>query len=260
MADNESLRKIQAKMRMCGSQAALTETEAVTVMDWLSDTVRQNLERVYNVETLDATTLHGACNDATSLALHHTEALGLRFDIVKAADLFPDNTTPHFLGVVTLPVAGVDGEIEAREFLFDRTYGQFVRPKGGYRVPEAYEEYAYGYQQMMSNYAKTGRNMAATEEGTQLQQQLLDKGYLPLTPETALHYARSFSPQLTEAQEAAQIFDSRPHYTPQEAGLIAAEEYDRYGIRFGLAEKERSFVHAVSQRQQAGAGPTPPAG
>ena len=131
----------------------------------IPNAMAQTLESVQKYFSSTAPLQH--CAFGMSAAGFQLELVGLEPEYHQIADIARDSQARHGFNTVTLPVQ-VNGRTVPKRYLVDTTFSQFISCNPGH----------LGW----------GDHLRKTSQGAVLLQQLLDRGFVELTPENAQLY------------------------------------------------------------------------
>lgn len=162
---------------------SFSEQEAESLLDWTISHARKSLRNL-GIDVL-GTSLRGLCELGQALTLYPFQQKDFIISINQARLSFDYNKN-HYFGTVTIPVINNNQVIE-KVYLLDLTYLQFfstVRCNEG--MYDAYEENGFSKSSPDPGYFLT------SEEEKAFAKELVEKGYIELTDETAKMYAKGF--------------------------------------------------------------------
>lgn len=168
-----------------GCEDGLTEFEIKTLLDWIVENTRQNIEK-YTGQDITDDDLMGLCGFAqtsslTPLENHFKETYNSTLDFEYVIE-----DLKHSFGTITFPLKAKTGTIK-KQYLIDITYRQFFKrimcENPTYRLDGTFE--------MDPGYFMCNKNRK-TKESINLSKQLLKKGYIELTDENLKLYIDSF--------------------------------------------------------------------
>lgn len=195
----ESAKKLQGMSE--GSGEALTEEEAVCLLDWTVENTRRNLENGLCIN-LAKNSLNGFCDVAQISSLTPLEKLGVSVTKNSAQHTFLYPFT-HYFGTVTFPIEK-DGIVGPKSYLVDVTYRQFfstVRCNYGRYFTE--EENYHIMTAPDPGYFVTDKGFA---------RELLGHGYVELTDANAKKYGEAFTKASIPYKELNNFSDSTNNY------------------------------------------------
>ena len=173
-------------------KSGITLEEADTLLKWSVENTRKMLNKiVFNIEKVS---LNGQCELAQALSLLPFENIGLYVTKNRASLSFgyPNN---HAFGSVIIPIEE-DGKILEKLYLIDVTYRQFfstVRCNEG----KYYDKHEDGFD--------ISPDPGYFVEDKEFAKELMGKGYIELTGETAKKYGEPFYLSSLKLNETSKI-------------------------------------------------------
>ena len=183
-----ALSRALANNRDAGANVSgISAAQADTLMSWVVDNARNALvekrAKRTGVSSYDdaftAESVRGRCGLGQALCSLQAETMGMDSQTHQIFKLSPEPGLSHVFSVMNVPVQTPEG-VSQKSFLVDTTFRQFFTTEtdhfaGGGSQP------GWGFQ------------LAQTEEGKQVADALLTKGFIELTPERAALYIGSQS-------------------------------------------------------------------
>ena len=168
-----------------GCEDGLTEFEIKTLLDWIVENTRQNIEK-YTGQDITNDDLMGLCGFAqtsslTPLENHFKETYNSTLDFEYVI-----GELKHAFGTITFPLKTENGVVD-KQYLVDVTFRQFFK-----RIMCENPTYTLlGTFEMDPGYFLCNK-IRKTKESINLAKQLLKKGYIELTDENLKLYIDSF--------------------------------------------------------------------
>lgn len=173
-----------------GCEDGLTESEIQTLLDWVVENTRRNIEK-YTGQDITDNDLMGLCGFAqtsslTPLENHFKETYNSTTDFNTPDIKYVVNDLRHAFGTITFPLKTENGVVE-KQYLVDVTFRQFFK-----RIMCENPTYSLtGTFEMDPGYFLCNK-IRKTKESIHLSKQLLKKGYVELTDENLKLYIDSF--------------------------------------------------------------------
>ena len=187
--DDNSLKQVTEHINN-GLEDGLSEFEIQTLLDWVVENTRKNIEK-YTGQDITDDDLMGLCGFAQTSSLlplenYFKETYNSTIDFNTSKIKYVIRELRHAFGTIEFPLKTKNG-VEKKQYLIDITYRQFFKTimceKPTYRLDGTFE--------MDPGYFLCNR-IWKTKESIEMSTQLLKKGYIELTYENLKLYINSF--------------------------------------------------------------------
>lgn len=165
----------------------ISEEETKAILEWTVQNAREGLQNETD-KSINEHSLLGFCGLGQGITGITLQKMGLKPNINNVAPTIGIKSERHAFVSVQIPIKNINGEIEEKMYLVDTTFRQFfLRDEvsiGGKYIKD--KEYGNKVSPM------AGYWMLKMENGKELAEKLLEKGFVELTEENAKLYGDSF--------------------------------------------------------------------